>query len=56
MSYLVGQSLLMELRTEAARRLGDRFDLFRFHSELLACGTIPPTLLKDELWEKLAVG
>jgi uncharacterized protein (DUF885 family) len=56
MSYLVGQSLLMELRTEAAKRLGDRFDLFRFHSELLACGTIPPTLLKDELWEKLAVG
>jgi uncharacterized protein (DUF885 family) len=55
MSYLVGQSLLMELRTEAARRLGDRFDLFRFHSELLACGTIPPTLLKDELWERLGM-
>jgi uncharacterized protein (DUF885 family) len=53
MSYLVGQSLLMELRTEAARRLGERFDLYRFHGELLACGTIPPTLLKDELWERL---
>lgn len=56
MSYLVGQSLLLEMRTEAARRQGDRFDLYRFHSELLACGTIPPTLLKDELWDRLGMG
>jgi len=56
MSYLVGQSLIMELRNEAARRAGDRFDLYRFHSELLTGGTIPPTLLKEELWERLGVG
>ena len=56
MSYLVGQSLLIEMRDEARRRLGARFDLLGFHTELLACGTIPPTLLKDELWERLAVG
>jgi uncharacterized protein (DUF885 family) len=55
MSYLVGQSLLMDIRSEAARRMGDRFDLKRFHAELLACGTIPPMLLKDELWERLGV-
>ncbi len=55
MSYLVGQSMLMEIRAEAARRLGGRFDLQGFHTELLACGTIPPTLLKDELWERLGV-
>lgn len=55
MSYLVGQSLLMEIRAEAARRLGGRFDLQGFHTELLACGTIPPTLLRDELWERLGV-
>jgi uncharacterized protein (DUF885 family) len=56
MSYLVGQSRLMELRAEASRRLGGRFDLYRFHGELLAWGTIPPMLLKDELWERLGVG
>jgi uncharacterized protein (DUF885 family) len=56
MSYLIGKSLLLELRAEAARKLGDRFDLSRFHAELLKGGTVPPTLLRDELWERLGVG
>lgn len=56
MSYLIGKSLLLELRAEAARALGERFDLYRFHEHLLTCGTVPPTLVKDELWEKLGIG
>ena len=56
MSYLIGKSLLLELRSEAARALGDRFDLYRFHEHLLTCGTVSPTLVKDELWVRLGVG
>jgi uncharacterized protein (DUF885 family) len=56
LSYLVGKTLLLELRTEAARRLGDRFDLLDFHTALLRIGTLPPTLVREELWVYLNAG
>jgi uncharacterized protein (DUF885 family) len=55
MSYLVGKTLLLELRAEAARKLGNRFDLRQFHAELLKSGTVSPTLVREELWERLGV-
>jgi uncharacterized protein (DUF885 family) len=44
---------MIELRDEVKRRLGTRFNLFDFHSTLLKSGTIPPFLLREELWERL---
>jgi hypothetical protein len=56
MSYLVGKMLLLELREEAKRRMGPRFNLYDFHAALLAGGTVPPFLVREELWERLPVG
>jgi uncharacterized protein (DUF885 family) len=50
---IVGRTLMVELRDEVKRRLGSRFSLFDFHASLLKSGTIPPFLLREELWERL---
>jgi hypothetical protein len=43
--YFVGSSLIHELRRETSARLGERFDLRRFHDELLAHGSIPVSMI-----------
>ncbi len=44
--YTLGKMQILALRDEARRALGDRFDLGRFHDELLAHGAPPPALLR----------
>ena len=41
LSYLLGRTLLLELRADEQRRLGDRFDLKGFHDTLLRNGSLP---------------
>ncbi|MFL5778778.1 MAG: DUF885 domain-containing protein [Chloroflexota bacterium] len=41
MSYLLGRTLLVELRAEEQRRRGDRFNLRSFHDSLLRNGSLP---------------
>jgi uncharacterized protein (DUF885 family) len=41
LSYLLGKVLLLELRADQRRRLGDRFSLLGFHDALLRNGSIP---------------
>jgi len=53
LSYLLGKSLILDLRDETRRRLGARFDLHDFHASLLASGSIPPSLIREELAERL---
>jgi len=53
MSYLLGKHRLLEIREEVRARLGRRFDLYDFHEALLGCGTVPPSLARLELEEKL---
>lgn len=53
LGHLVGRTLMIELRDEVRRRLGDRFHLPEFHTALLKSGTLPPFLLREELWERL---
>ena len=55
MSYLVGKLQILELRSEAQQKLGARFNLHDFHAALLASGTIPPALVREELWPRLGV-
>lgn len=52
---LVGRLQIIELREEAKRRLGARYDRLDFHAALLASGTLPPALIGEELWERLGV-
>ena len=54
MSYLVGKLMLLELRDEAKRRLGPAFNLYDFHSAVLASGSIPPSLMDAEIWDRLS--
>ena len=54
MSYLVGKLLLLELREEAKRRLKAGFNLYDFHSAVLASGSIPPALMDAEIWDRLS--
>ena len=53
MSYLIGKEMLLELRAEARKRLGSRFKLHDFHAALLASGTIPVALVREEIWGRL---
>jgi len=41
LSYLLGRTLLLGLRSDEQRRLGDRFSLKGFHDTLLQNGSIP---------------
>jgi uncharacterized protein (DUF885 family) len=41
LSYLLGKVLLLQLREDERRRLGDRFSLRRFHDALLRNGSLP---------------
>jgi len=49
MSYLVGKLEIVRLRAEAEKQLGSRFNLHDFHAALLARGTVPPALVREEL-------
>jgi uncharacterized protein (DUF885 family) len=41
LSYLLGKVLLLQLRADERRRLGERFSLRDFHDALLRNGSIP---------------
>jgi uncharacterized protein (DUF885 family) len=48
-SYKVGERVWLDGRDRARRRLGDKFDARRFHSEMLDAGAMGLDLLRDEL-------
>lgn len=49
MSYLLGKRLLLQLRSRFEQRQGARFDLRRFHNELLSYGSAPPRLIREAM-------
>lgn len=46
MSYLMGRKAIIEIRDRFKSLRGEDFTLKEFHDTLLACGTIPPYLLR----------
>jgi uncharacterized protein (DUF885 family) len=50
MSYLIGKREVLRLRDEYRGRVGDGFTLRAFHDALLSHGTIPPALVRQELF------
>lgn len=49
LSYKIGELKILELRDEARRRLGSRFDIRRFHEQILTGGSLPLQILQDKL-------
>ena len=48
-SYKLGQLKIRELRTRATQQLGSRFDIRRFHDEVLAGGSLPLDVLEERM-------
>lgn len=51
-SYFVGYQRLMELRADAERILGPKFDRQKYHDFLLDQGALPPALLRKAVMEQ----
>jgi uncharacterized protein (DUF885 family) len=56
LSYLLGRELILELREDERRRLGDAFDLRAFHDALLAAGSIPISFQRRALRGSASIG
>ena len=50
-----GRVAFRDLKGDVRERLGDGFDLDSFHGAVLAGGTIPPALVREELGERLGI-
>ena len=50
-SYFCGYQRLLEIRTDAERALGPRFNRHKYHDFLLAQGLLPPSLLRKAVFE-----
>jgi uncharacterized protein (DUF885 family) len=49
LAYKLGEIRLRELRAKAQRELGERFDVRAFHDTVLALGSVPLSVLDDEV-------
>lgn len=49
LSYKIGQLKIRELRTKAEKELGDKFDIGKFHDQILESGCIPLALLEAKI-------
>ena len=53
-TYFVGHRALVNLRNMAQRKLGDRFDLRRFHDTVIAQGSVPVKYLPELVLDRLS--
>ncbi len=53
-AYKVGQLEILRLRQRAMDRLGPRFDIRKFHDEVLTHGALPLTLLERVIYDWIA--
>ena len=53
-AYKIGMIKILEMRENAKKQLGDKFDLRRFHDVILQDGPIPLKMLDEQVqaWTK----
>ena len=51
-SYFDGLTRLLEIRQDAEKALGPKFDVGRFHDFILSQGLLPPALLRKAVMEE----
>jgi uncharacterized protein (DUF885 family) len=56
LAYKLGEMTIRRLRAEAEAKLGDRFDIRRFHDTILQLGSVPLPLLEAEIRRFIADG
>jgi uncharacterized protein (DUF885 family) len=56
LAYKVGELKIRELRATAEHALGPKFDLRRFHDAVLGLGSVPLSVLEDEIARWIAAG
>lgn len=49
LSYKMGQLKILELRAKAVKELGDKFDIKKFHSQVLNSGSLPLSTLDQKV-------
>jgi uncharacterized protein (DUF885 family) len=49
LAYKIGQLKIAELRREAERKLGDKFDIKEFHRAILEDGAVPLVILEQKI-------
>ena len=49
LAYKIGQLKILEIRQQAESRLGNRFDVRKFHTELLADGSMPLSMMERKI-------
>ena len=49
LSYKLGELKILELRAKAEKELGDHFDIRKFHDAVLSNGSIPLSVLEDQI-------
>jgi len=54
LSYKIGQLKIKELRAKAEKELGDKFNIGKFHDEVLQPGNLPLAVLEDHINQYIA--